>query len=153
MMADIFNHLWQSTLFTAVVALLVLAFRCNRARLRYGLWFVASVKFLVPFAALAAVGSLVQWPQAPAPIRWVVASPAARDLNAPFAAMSLDPATIVAVPGPFQWIAPLLFGVWLCGFSAATGVSIDNLAEIATAVRASRRKRSRSLRTGGERNP
>jgi len=55
-MADIFNHLWQSTLFTAAVALLALAFRCNRARLRYGLWFAASVKFLVPFAALAAVG-------------------------------------------------------------------------------------------------
>ena len=49
MIADIFNHLWQSTLFAAAVALLALAFRRNRARLRYGLWFAASIKFLVPF--------------------------------------------------------------------------------------------------------
>jgi uncharacterized protein (TIGR03435 family) len=45
--------MWQSTVFA--VALLSLAFRRNRARLRHGLWFGASVKFLVPFAALATV--------------------------------------------------------------------------------------------------
>ena len=77
MMADIFNHLWQSTLLAAGVALLGVMCRHNRARLRYGLWFVASVKFLVPFAALAEVGRLVQWQQAPASMRSVVASPAA----------------------------------------------------------------------------
>jgi bla regulator protein blaR1 len=87
MTAALFNHLWQSTLFTAAVALLAFACRRNRARLRYGLWFAASVKFVVPFAALAAVGSLVQWQQVPAPIRSVVASPAARDLNALFATL------------------------------------------------------------------
>ena len=59
MTTDIFNHLWQSTVFAGVVALLSLALRRNRARLRYGIWFVASVKFLVPFAALAAAGSLL----------------------------------------------------------------------------------------------
>ena len=84
MMADILNHLWQSTIFAAGVALLSFACRRNRARLRYGLWFAASVKFLVPFAALAAVGSLLQWQDVPAPIRSAVASPAARDFNAPF---------------------------------------------------------------------
>ena len=97
MMADMLNHLWQSTMFAAVVALLCFAFRRNRARLRYGLWFAASVKFLVPFAALAAIGSLVQWQRAPAQIMSMVASPAARDFNAPFAQMPLDPTTIVAV--------------------------------------------------------
>ena len=94
-MADIFNHLWQSTMFAVGVALLCVACRHNRARLRYGLWFVASAKFLVPFAALAAVGSLVQWQQAPAPIRSVVASPGVRDFNAPFAAMWQDPTPMV----------------------------------------------------------
>jgi len=39
------NHLWQSTLFVAAVALLTLAFRRNRAGTRYGLWMAASVKF------------------------------------------------------------------------------------------------------------
>ena len=46
------DHLWQSTLFAMVVGLLTLAFRRNRARVRYALWFVASVKFLVPFSLI-----------------------------------------------------------------------------------------------------
>jgi beta-lactamase regulating signal transducer with metallopeptidase domain len=117
MMANIFDHLWQSALFAAVIALLCVACRHNRARVRYGLWFVASAKFLVPFAALAAVGSLVQWQQAPAPMRSVVASPAARNFTAPFDGMWLDPTTMVAAAPP-RWIAPLLVGVWLCGFAA-----------------------------------
>src|SRR5438105_9218453 len=50
------NHLWQSTLFAAIVALATLAFRRNRASVRHALWLAASVKFLVPFAALVALG-------------------------------------------------------------------------------------------------
>lgn len=78
MTADLLNHLWQSTMFAAAVAVQSLAFRHNRARLRYGLWFAASVKFLVPFAALAAAGSLLEWRQAPAPVASVMMSPAIR---------------------------------------------------------------------------
>ena len=136
-MADIFNHLWQSTMFAAVVALLCVACRHNRARLRYGLWFVASVKFLVPFAALAAAGSLVEWQQAPAPIRSVVASPAARDFNAPFEAIWLDSTPMVSSAAPPQWIAPLLIGVWLCGFAAIVLRRARQFREIRAAVRAS----------------
>ena len=55
------NHLWQSTAFAGVAALLTLALRRNRAHLRYWLWLAASVKFLIPFSALVAVGSLVEW--------------------------------------------------------------------------------------------
>ena len=40
------NHLWQSTLFAALAGLLTLAFRRNRAQVRYWLWLAASVKFL-----------------------------------------------------------------------------------------------------------
>jgi bla regulator protein blaR1 len=136
-MADIFNHLWQSTMFGAVVAVLCFACRRNRARLRYGLWFVASAKFLVPFAALAAVGGFVQWQQAPAPIRSVVASPAVRDFNAPFAAMWLDPTTMVTSAAQPQLITLLLFGVWLCGFAAITLRRLKQWREIRGAVRAS----------------
>jgi uncharacterized protein (TIGR03435 family) len=136
-MADIFNHLWQSTLFLGVIAVLTFALRHNRARLRYALWLAASVKFLVPFAALAAVGSLVQWQQAPAPIRSFVASPVARDFNEPFTEMLLDATTIVAGPAQFRWIAPLLLGVWLCGFAAITLRRVMQWREIRAAVRAS----------------
>ena len=51
------NHLWQSTLFCCVVALLMRMLRRNRAALRHGLWLAASVKFLVPFSLLVSIGS------------------------------------------------------------------------------------------------
>jgi len=50
------NHLWQSTLCLAVAGLTTLVLRRNHAQARYGLWLAASVKFLVPFALLVAVG-------------------------------------------------------------------------------------------------
>ena len=52
-----FSHLWQSTLFAALVALLTLALRKNHARWRYRLWLAASLKFLIPFALLVGLGS------------------------------------------------------------------------------------------------
>src|SRR5580765_3794251 len=120
MIGALSNHLWQSTVFAAAVALLAVAFRKNRARVRYALWLAASVKFLVPFAMLAAAGGLLEWQQAPAPIKSVVASPGIRDFNTPFAAMWLDPTPMVTAAAQPQWIAPLLFGVWICGFAAIT---------------------------------
>src|SRR5437899_1511017 len=53
------NHLWQSTLFAAVAGLLTLFLKRNRAHVRYWLWLMASVKFLVPFSLLVAVGGLL----------------------------------------------------------------------------------------------
>ena len=55
------NHLWQSTLFVGIVALLVLLLKRNRADLRHWLWLMASAKFLVPFAALVAIGHQLGW--------------------------------------------------------------------------------------------
>jgi uncharacterized protein (TIGR03435 family) len=60
MMEAISNHLWQSTLFAGLVTLLALAFRRNRAQVRYALWLAASVKFLVPFALLLALGNRIE---------------------------------------------------------------------------------------------
>jgi bla regulator protein BlaR1 len=51
------DHVWQSTFFAVVAGALTLVLRNNRARVRYCLWFAASVKFLVPFSLLAAAGS------------------------------------------------------------------------------------------------
>ena len=56
MMGAILDHLWQSTLLALGVGLLALAFRKAGAAVRYGLWFTASAKFLVPFAVLEALG-------------------------------------------------------------------------------------------------
>ena len=55
------DHLWQSTLFAAAAVLLVLALKRQGASLRYWIWFAASVKFLLPFAALVAIGGSASW--------------------------------------------------------------------------------------------
>src|SRR5262245_39196893 len=55
------NHLWQSTIFAGVVALIAFGLQQNRAAIRYRLWLAASVKFLVPFAVLMNIGSYFQW--------------------------------------------------------------------------------------------
>ena len=60
MMETISDHLWQSTVFAAGIALLTLAFRHNRAHVRYWLWLAASVKFLIPFAALLWIGARIE---------------------------------------------------------------------------------------------
>src|SRR5580704_16728904 len=54
------SHLVQSTLFAGAVALLTLAFRANRAQVRYWLWLSASLKFLIPFALLSIAGSHIR---------------------------------------------------------------------------------------------
>src|SRR5580700_8250798 len=60
MLAELTNHLWQSTLFAAAAGLLTLAFRGNRAQVRYWLWFSASFKFFVPFSLLLSLGRELQ---------------------------------------------------------------------------------------------
>jgi bla regulator protein BlaR1 len=136
-MTPFFDHVWQSTLFASAIAILALAVRHHRARLRYGLWLAASVKFLVPFALLTAAGGLLEWTQAPAPIGSIVASPGVRDFNAPFAEQWLDPATMAAAAARPQWLAPLLFAVWACGFAAIALRRVRQWREIGVAVRAS----------------
>ena len=59
MIPAVLDHLWQSTLVALGAALLTIPLRRASAAVRYGLWFTASVKFLIPFAALAALGRLL----------------------------------------------------------------------------------------------
>lgn len=52
------NHLWQSTLVAALAWLVCQTMlRSNSPRVRFGVWLTASLKFLVPFAAIAGIGS------------------------------------------------------------------------------------------------
>lgn len=59
------NHLWQSTAFAAAAWLLTLALQKNQARARYWIWLCASVKFLVPFSLLFAIGAALRPTVAP----------------------------------------------------------------------------------------
>jgi uncharacterized protein (TIGR03435 family) len=111
--AQVWAHLWQSTLVIGAVWLATLALRPNRARVRYWLWTAASVKFLVPFSWLIALGALVEWRTVPS-----IVQPAARfvmeDVLAPpvlsTAASSASP-TQTAVVWP--WLLP---AGWAIGF-------------------------------------
>jgi len=53
MWAALADHLWQATLFAALVFLVTLLLRRGTARVRYGLWLVAAAKFVVPSALFA----------------------------------------------------------------------------------------------------
>ena len=55
------NHVWQSTAFAVVAALLTLTMKDNRAETRFWLFLTASLKFLVPLSLVAGIGSLVRW--------------------------------------------------------------------------------------------
>lgn len=61
------DHLWQSTLFGGAATLAVLVLRGAPARLRHRVWLIASLKFLLPFAALTAIGEEFGW-TAPVPV-------------------------------------------------------------------------------------
>ena len=50
------DHLWQSTVCVALAGLLVLMLRKNRPHGALLIWLSASLKFLVPFGALSAIG-------------------------------------------------------------------------------------------------
>lgn len=100
------NHLWQSTLFAGVVGILALMLRSNRASTRYWLWLAASAKFLVPFAALVAVGRQL-------PLSWLPRSsePAATIV---IAALFPSSASQTAV-APYELF---LLSTWLLGAMA-----------------------------------
>jgi bla regulator protein BlaR1 len=62
MIGALLDHLWQSTLFCAAVWLITLTLRHNGAAIRHQLWMLASLKFLVPFSALYAMGVMAGLP-------------------------------------------------------------------------------------------
>ena len=78
------DHLWQSTLFVVLAAILALALRKNQGRVRYWVWLTASMKFLVPFSLLIALGSHLAKPRVSTPTQAVVYS-AVEDFSQPFA--------------------------------------------------------------------
>jgi TonB family protein len=103
------NHLWQSTLFAGVAALLTLLLRSNQARVRYWLWLAASLKFLIPFSLLVGLGNLLPWPHG----------------NAPKAGVYFVIEEVVTPAGSSPLtlsLSALLLAVWLCGFAAVVFV-------------------------------
>lgn len=125
-MSALADHLWQSTLVAAALGLLTLAFRDNRAAVRHGLWFAASLKFLLPFSALLALGERLAPVTAAAPMFHRMAK----------VAQSLPGLAAPAVP---QWhVTTLLAGLWACGFVGLSAVWLMRWSRLNRIVREAR---------------
>jgi RND family efflux transporter MFP subunit len=115
MTGALMNHLWQSTLFAGLAAVLTLAFRQNRAQVRYWLWFSASMKFLLPFVLLTMLGHHLEWVPATPEIAPPSISRTMTQVNEPFSNVA---ETGSPQRGPLDWAPLALFGLWACGFAA-----------------------------------
>ena len=109
-MTALLDHLWQSTLFALPLGALTLLLRRHAAAVRFWLWFAASVKFLVPFSVLVAVGAAVTLPVAPM-LPDGATLQVLQDTTAPFTAA---PAASVLPDGTATWIM-LLIAAWTAG--------------------------------------
>jgi beta-lactamase regulating signal transducer with metallopeptidase domain len=124
MTAELISHIWQSTLFVFVAALLTVAFRKNRANVRYWLWLSASLKFFAPFALLVSLGGHLGW--TPVVQRMIGQTAVVQRMAAPHISLSAEriaepfPEPLQFPPtvsGAFNWTPFALFVVWACGFA------------------------------------
>jgi bla regulator protein blaR1 len=137
------NHLWQSTVFAAVAALIAWALKGNRASVRYWVWLSASAKFLVPFAVLMSWGSHVSW----APKARAMATPrvtvAVGEMARPFG--DLDLVGLEKTRREPDWVPMAGLGIWMVGF---VGVGVKRWGDwrrVRGAVRGSRRWQGMAL--------
>src|ERR1022692_4917149 len=108
-MNEVFNHLWQSTMFAAAVALTSVALRRNSPRLRYWLWLAASVKCLIPFSLMVSMGARMQFPPDTPPLHAVTV----QEISTYFAPVSVFPAAGPTRATP-RW-PEVLGAVWAIG--------------------------------------
>ena len=125
MLNELVNHLWQSTLVAAVIAVLAAMLRDDAAHTRYWLWCAASLKFLVPFSLLTALGG------------------ALREAGAPRIDLADWPSTLGVFAEPMPeatgW-APLrtaLLAIWAVGFAAVVASWIVRAVKVRALLRAS----------------
>lgn len=113
------NHLWQSTAFVVAISLLTFLFGKNRARVRYGLWFVASVKFLIPFSALIALGSVIPLSSRAVPVLQPPLVSAVQVIDQPFTRSAVT--QVVNAQSFLQsveaWLPAALILTWALGFA------------------------------------
>jgi bla regulator protein BlaR1 len=123
------NHLWQSTLFAGLAALLALALRKNYARVRYQLWLAASLKFLIPFSLLIRLGGRLAnpygSPETQPGFYFVIQKVSQPFTQTPSLAASLLP----LLPG-------ILALLWLCGFVTVIALTWLRWRRVAAAMRA-----------------
>jgi bla regulator protein BlaR1 len=115
------QHLWQSTLVACIAGVLTLALRKNHARARYWLWMAASVKFLVPFSWLVALGNSFAWTRqsgAATDAFYQVIQEVGQPLMQPSVLLNRGVGASMASERLMTLLPAILAGVWLCGFAA-----------------------------------
>ncbi len=128
------NHLWQSTVFAAAAGLPTIAFRKNRAHVRYWMWLGASCKFLLPFWLLIGLGSHIHWAAGVTRVTAPAVSFSAVRIAVPF------DATAPATPAPgsaIDWVPGATLAVWACGFAWIALIRVRGWLRVGAAVRAS----------------
>jgi beta-lactamase regulating signal transducer with metallopeptidase domain len=146
MIPAVLDHLWQSTLVVLAAGLLAMAFRRARASVRFGLWLAASLKFLVPFAALGAVGRLLA-PAARPPAGVAPEAALIEHATQPFSQLGA-PLEPVHAAAPFGVAAPAsgagrdpalaLLALWALGVIVVRVFWARRWAKVRAAVRGSR---------------
>jgi uncharacterized protein (TIGR03435 family) len=145
--AALVNHLWQSTVVVLIAWLLALILRNNHARMRYWVWMIASVKFLVPFSLLIAAGEGLRR-QLAAPFQRPVLAAVMEQITQPFPQTFTQTAQTnlanlsqsTAATSHHGSLLPLiLLSLWLCGFLAVVFSWFRGWRQIRASVRASSR--------------
>jgi uncharacterized protein (TIGR03435 family) len=145
--AALANHLWQSTVVTGIAWLLSLSLRKNHARMRYWVWMIASVKYLIPFSLLIAAGASLR-SAFTSPIQRPVLAAAMEQITLPFslpvspAAVSYSSATpeVAAAASRLGNLWPvILLAAWLCGFLLVVFSWMRGWLQIRASIRSSSR--------------
>jgi len=133
------NHLWQSTVFAGIMGLLAFVLRSNHARTRYWLWLAASLKFLIPFSLLIAlgnqVGSVTGGLVVSKTAAGVVLPVIVEQIGRPFPALTSLPAVLPRVSHA-SLFPEILLAIWVCGALVTAGYWWRRWRNIGAAVRA-----------------
>ena len=142
--AALANHLWQSTVVTGIAWLLSLSLRKNHARMRFWVWMIASVKYLIPFSLLIAARESLRSAFA-TPIQRPLLAAAMEQITLPFsqvappAAVSFASATPEAASRLGNLWPVILLAAWLCGFLLVMFSWMRGWLRIRASIRASSR--------------
>ena len=121
-LAAVMNHLWQSTLVVGlawVVCRTLLA--GNHPRVRYAVWLIASLKFLVPFSLFVDAG---RWLRPPSFVTISQTQQVAEFMSSGRGALATTPFRVAAAngPSPSSWTGPwpsLIALLWIAGVAFA----------------------------------
>ncbi|MCX6620964.1 MAG: M56 family metallopeptidase [Acidobacteria bacterium] len=134
MIGQLTNHLWQTTVFAVAAGILTIAFRRNRAQVRYWLWFSASLKFFVPFSLLMNLGNSLPSTEAAKQVAAPTVAIAVVRIAQPFAGTA---SFIPTSPGIPDWMPFAMLAVWAAGFGTIALMRFRGWRRIQAAVRSS----------------